>query len=146
MKNLIAELTIQTSSKERQRLEDWLKNISIKHRVLAEQIFYLLYESIIEIKTYVTGLLDIQYTGSHIKESLHYDNVLKHLECIPNFLTQLKQLKDKIHAYTIDRFHFYDERLPNYISSYIQQNGFRSSTDINNNDNLILLCCITKPH
>ena len=129
MKNLKTELRIQGIEGEKSKLNNELKKISTKHRILAEQIFYPLYQNIIEIKTGEKKLPEIKFTGSQIRDSLHYEEGLNHLQCIPDFLSHFELIENKINMYNLDVYKLYDDRLENYVLSYIQENGFRLSTD-----------------
>jgi hypothetical protein len=137
MINHIKEREIQQISIERSMLYNESKTISTKHKVLARQIFYPLYQNIIviNISENETNLPMITFTASQVRDSLHHDDGLEHLEqSIPGFLSRFTGIEDRVKAYNIDLRDFYDRRIKDYISDYIEENGFKitynSNTDI----------------
>ncbi len=134
MINLNKEREIQKISIKQSELDSELKKISIRHKVLATEIFYPLYQNIIviNISENETNLPTITFTVSQVRDSLHYDDGLEHIEqSIPEFLSRFIGIENRVKAYNIDLRDFYDRRIKDYISDYIEENGFKITYNSN---------------
>jgi hypothetical protein len=111
---------------EKSRLDNELKKINTKHKVLARQIFYPLYQNIVSIIILKNKLPSITFTASQIRSSLHYNDGLEHLiQSIPDFSTRLEEIETGIEMYNADLNDFHQHRMEDYVRNYIEENGFR---------------------
>jgi hypothetical protein len=136
--NLNKEKEIQEISINKSRLDDQSKRISIRHKVLARNIFYPLYQKIVWINILKNKLPTITFTASHIYNSLHYEDGLEHLkQSISGFESKLEEIERKINMYNEDRTEFHGSRIRNSVIKYIRENGFRLPED--NNTSIIAI-------
>lgn len=134
MINLEKESKIQDVLLENIRLNDESSKISIKHKVLAEQIFYPLYLNIVTANKSALNLSTITFTASKVYDSLHYEDGLKHLEqSISNFSKRLNDIERKVNMYNNDINGFQDNGIEDAVSDFFRRNGFEvSKNDIDN--------------
>jgi len=115
---------------EKSRLDNELQRINIKHKVLARQIFYPLYQNIVWINVLKNKLPTITFTASQIRNSLHYNDGLEHLkQSIPDFLFRLEKIENRIEMYNADLNDFHQRRIEDNVRNYIRENGFRLPED-----------------
>jgi hypothetical protein len=132
--NLNKEREIQKISIKQSELDSELKKISIRHKVLATEIFYPIYQNIVSIDISETNLPTITFTASQVRDSLHYDDGLEHLNrSIPNFFKRFSEIENKVIMYNTDLDEFHKNRLEKYVSDNIERNGFNVTYNSNTN-------------
>jgi hypothetical protein len=132
--NLNKEREIQKISIKQSELDSELKKISIRHKVLATEIFYPICQNIVSIDISETNLPTITFTASQVRDSLHYDDGLEHLNrSIPNFFKRFSEIENKVIMYNTDLDEFHKNRLEKYVSDNIERNGFNVTYNSNTN-------------
>lgn len=134
MNGIIEMLNLQRESKikEKSVSDKRLEQIHTKHRVLNDQIFYPLYQNIINIEMPEGNFPIITFTASQIIESIYYDDGLEHLEkYIDKFLPRLNEIKEKVSRYETKRRKFNDDLIKRHVSNYIIEKDFEVTYDSN---------------